>query len=357
MWRAVLTASGPDGMMPPREEPPMERRGSRVSRRAFVVGAGSLGLLVGCGRLPWQAHPPAKVYRIGVLTPGSGPYAVDPWRQELRESGWVEGENVLIEDRWADGQLERLPELAAELVQLPVDVIMTTGGTAAIRAAQAATSTIPIVFDSAGDPVGAGVVASLAHPGGNTTGLSNMAPQLTQKRVQLLTEAVPEATHLAAIWAAADPNMAREYGESLIAAQALGVEMQPLTVRTADDLDGAYAAATSGRVDAVVVIANPLIFSNRTRLVELSTRSRLPTISGDYTFAAAGGLMSYGPNFIKQTQRAAHFIDKILKGAKPADLPVEQPMTFEFVVNLKTAQALGLTFPNEIMLQVTEVLQ
>ena len=184
-----------------------------------------------------------------------------------------------------------------------------------------------------------------------------MAPQLSGKRLELLKEAVPSITRVAAIWDVSDQVMAREYGETLVGAEALGIEVQNLGVRTSADLDGAYEVASSGRVDGVVLIRNPLISSNRTRLVELAARSRLPTISGDYTFAGAGGLMSYGPNTVNQARRAAYYVDRILKGTSPADLPVEQPMRFEFVINAKTAQALGLTIPPHVLLQATEVIQ
>jgi putative ABC transport system substrate-binding protein len=339
----------------------MERRGSRLSRRGFVVGAGSagLGLLAGCGRLPWQAEQPAKVYRLGYLTPTTT--AVDApqfarLEQGLRDLGWIAGQNLTVERRLAEGQLERLPTLAAELVQLQPDVIVTSSELAS-RAMKSVTSTLPIVFASHGDPVGSQTVASLAHPGGNITGVSQMAPELAGKRLELLKQAVPTAARVGAIWNTGVPAMARENGETLVSAEALGIELQSLGVRTPEDLDGAFQAAVEGRLDAVVVIVDPLLAGSRDRLVELSTKSGLPTISGDATFAAAGGLMSYGPNLARQAERAAYYVDRILKGAKPADLPVEQPMTFDFVVNLKTAQALGISFPNEILLQVTEVIQ
>jgi putative ABC transport system substrate-binding protein len=336
---------------------------SRLSRRRFVVGAGvsatGLGLLAGCGRLPWQAQPAPKIYRIGYLN-AQGP-AVDAPRFEvlqrgLRELGWIEGQNFTIERRLADGQLERLPALAAELAQLQPDVIVTSGEPG-VRAMTNATRTIPLVFAAHGDPVGTGVVTSFAHPGGNITGVSEMAPELSGKRLELLEQAIPAATRVGAIWNQADQAMGRQYGETLVAAEALGIELQSLAVRTPEDLEGAYQAASRGRLDGVVVIMDPLIIRNRERLVDLSTKSAVPTISGDAAFAAAGGLMSYGPNLTRQTERAVYFVDRILRGAKPADLPVEQPMTFDFVVNLKTAQALGITFPNEIMLQVTEVIE
>jgi putative tryptophan/tyrosine transport system substrate-binding protein len=333
----------------------------RWSRRQVVQGAGAvgLGLLAGCGRLPWQAQPAAKVYRLGYLTPANA--TVDAPRFEglqrgLRELGWIEGQNLTIVHRLAEGQLERLPDLAAELTQLQPEVIVTFGEPGA-RAMKNATSTIPIVFAAHGDPVGSRLVASFAHPGGNITGVSEMAPELAGKRLELLKQAVPGAARVGAIWNAGDQAMAREYGETLVGAEALGSELHNLGVRTPADLDAAYRTAVESHLDGIVVILDPLISRSRDLLVELSTRSGLPTISGDSLFAAAGGLMSYGPNLIRQAERAAYYVDRILKGTRPADLPVEQPMLFDFVINLRTAQALGLTIPQHVLLQATEVIQ
>jgi putative ABC transport system substrate-binding protein len=334
---------------------------SRPSRRGFVQGVGvmGLGLVAGCGRLPWQAQPAAKVYRLGYLTPANA--TVDAPRFEglqrgLRELGWIEGHNLTIERRLAEGQMERLADLAAELTQLQPEVIVTFGEPGA-RAMKNATSTIPIIFAAHGDPVGSRLVASFAHPGGNITGVSEMAPELAGKRLELLKQAVPTAARVGAIWNAGDQAMAREYGETLVGAEALGIEMHNLSVRTPADLDRAYRTAVEGHLDGIVVIMDALITRSRDLLVELSTRSGLPTISGDSLFAAAGGLMSYGPNLMRQAERAAYYVDRILKGAKPADLPVEQPTTFDFVINLKTAQALGLTIPPHVLLQATEMIQ
>jgi putative tryptophan/tyrosine transport system substrate-binding protein len=339
----------------------MERRGSRLSRRQVVLSAAGLGLLAGCGRLPWQAppQPSLRIYRLGYLSPQGA--AVDAPRFEafqrgLREFGWDAGQNLTIERRLAEGQLDRLPALAAELAELQPEVIVTSGEPAS-RAVTNATSTIPIVFAAHGDPVGTKLVASFARPGGNVTGVSEIAPELAGKRLELLKQAVPTAARVGAIFNAADQAMAREYGETLVGAEALGIELQSLGIRTPDDLDRAYQAALDEHLDGVVVIQDPLITRSRDRVVELATKSRMPTISADSTFAAAGGLMAYGPSIVRQFHRAAYYVDRILKGTKPADLPVEQPMTFDFVVNMKTAQALGITFPDEIMLQVTEVIE
>jgi len=339
----------------------VERLASRLSRRRFIqaVGVTGLPLLAGCGRLPWQAQPPATVHRMGYLTATTP--AIDAPRfaaleRGLRDFGWIEGQNLTVERRLAEGQLERLPDLAAELLQLQPDVIVSFGEPTS-RAMKNATSTIPIVFASHADPVGTQMVASFAHPGGNITGVSQMAPELAGKRLELLKAAVPTATRVGALWNSGMQAMAREYGETLAGAETLGIEVQNLSVRTPADLEGAYQIAAEGRLDGIVVMLDPLIANSRDRLVELSTKTGLPTISGDATFAAAGGLMSYGPSLARQAERAAYYVDRILKGTKPADLPVEQPMTFELVVNLKTARELGITFPNEIMLQVTEVVE
>ncbi|HEY7063601.1 MAG TPA: ABC transporter substrate-binding protein [Chloroflexota bacterium] len=277
-------------------------------------------------------------------------------QQGLRERGWIEGQNILIERRLAEGQAGRLPDLAAELVRLQPDVLVTHGG-AATKAVRDATDAIPIVFANHADPVGTRLVASFAHPGGNVTGISDMAPELAGKRLELLKDAVPTAAHVGAIFNLGDQGMVREYGETLVGAEARGVDLVNLGIRTPEDLERAYQMAVEDRLDGIVVIVDPLITRSRDRLVELSTKSAVPTISGDSTFAAAGGLMAYGPDLVRQAQRAAYYVDRILRGTKPADLPVEQPTTFDFVINLRTAQALGLTIPPHVLLQATEVIQ
>jgi putative ABC transport system substrate-binding protein len=335
----------------------------RLTRRQVLQTAGivGLGLLASCGRLPWQGQPPARTYRIGWLhfgapSPSGSSPEYEALQDGLRELGYLDGHNLLVEARYADGQAARLPELAAELVSLQPDVIAISS-TPAARAAQTATSTIPVVFAGVGDPVGTGLVASYARPGGNLTGLTNIAPELSGKRLQLLTEVVPGAARAAAVWNAADPAMAREFSETQVAGEALGVELHSLGVREQSDLEGAYEAATTGRADAIVLIADQLITLSRAPLVALSAQSRLPTISGDRGFAAAGGLMAYGPDRVRQFRRVAYYVDRILKGATPADLPVERPREFDFVINLRTAQALGLTIPPHVLLQATEVIQ
>jgi putative ABC transport system substrate-binding protein len=299
-----------------------------------------------------------KVYRVGYLTPNNPDYEserFDRLQQDLRELGWLPGENVVFERRLAEGQMERLPDLAAELVALQPDVIVTANN-AANTAVKNATHTIPIVFAADRDPVGTGLVPSFAHPGGNVTGVSEMADELAGKRLELLKQAVPSVEHVGALWNMNDRAMAREYGETQRGAQALGVGLVSLGVRTAEDLEPAYETAAGQALDALIVIADPLTVATRGRLLELSAQHRIPTMSGDLGFAQAGGLMAYGPNFTHMMERAAHYVDRILKGARPADLPVEQPMLFDFVVNLKSAQALGITIPRATLAQVTDVI-
>lgn len=330
------------------------------SRRRFVRGASlaGLGLLAGCGRLPGPAQPPAQSPRLGVLAVGSPADSapnLDALRQGLQELGYVEGQNLAMEYRYAAGRREHLPDLAADLVRLPVDLIVTPG--AGAEAAKAASEAVPVVMATHADPVGSRLIASFAHPGGNVTGLTTIALELAGKRLELLKEAVPGASRVAVIWNAGVASMAGEYGETVIAAEALGVELQSVTVRQPADLDRAYEAVTAAGIDALVVLADVFTLANRAKIVALAAQSGLPAISGDREYASAGGLLAYGPNLLAQWHRAATYIDKILKGAKPADLPVERPREFDFVINLKTTQALGLTIPEHVLLQATEVIQ
>jgi putative ABC transport system substrate-binding protein len=340
----------------------MDRRGSRLSRRQFEVGAGAagLGLVAGCWLLPWQPKPgfrPAeRVYRVGYLTTTSGNSApvFNAFLEGLREYGWVDGRNIGIEFRATAAGEGRLRELTDELVRLPVDVIACSSGPA-VRAARAATSGVPIVMVAAGDAVAAGDVASLARPGGNVTGVTQMLAQLSPKRLQLLMQAIPTVSRVAMLLDSTIPVTAAAWGEVQAAAPLLGVELLPLEVREPADLVDAFEAAGAG-ADAIFVTAYPLLLRNRATILDLAAKGRLPGIYIDRGWVERGGLMSYGPNVADLARRAAYYVDRILQGTKPADLPVEQPMTFDFVVNLKTAQALGITFPNEIMLQVTEVI-
>jgi len=303
------------------------------------------------------AQPPGKVYRIGYL--GTNPPPADWWDallDGLRERGYSEGRNLAFERRLSQGQAERFPKLAAELVQLRVDLILVHTTPAAI-AARNATQTIPIVFPTAIDPVGAGLVASLARPGGNLTGLSTLAPELSGKRLELLKEVVPGLTRVAVLWNAANPANASAWEETQAAAGALGLLLHSQEVRGPQDLEGAFALTAKARPDAFLVLGDSLINMYRQHIAEFATQQHLPSVFFTREWVMAGGLMSYGPSIPDLHRRAATYVDKILKGAKPADLPVEQPMKFELVINLKTAQALGLTIPPIVLFRADEVLQ
>jgi putative ABC transport system substrate-binding protein len=305
-----------------------------------------------------NAPPPRRVPLLGVLYRGFPPSEVQlrqsPLWQAMHELGWVEGQNITVERRYAEGHNERLRGLATELVQRPVDLILAVGPHEA-RAAKAASDTIPIVFMDWGDPVGAGAVASLAHPGGNMTGLSMASPELIGKRLELLTEAAPGISRVAVLTNADVNYLLPEMAHT---AQQLGVTLHPINVPAADQLDHVVAALSTARAEALLVLPSPL-FSGRQipRVLELAATSRLPTIYPFRNFVAAGGLMSYGPSLSDRDRRVAIYVDKVLKGAKPADLPVEQPMNFELVINLKTAQALGITVPSLVLFQATEVIK
>jgi putative ABC transport system substrate-binding protein len=256
----------------------------------------------------------------------------------------------------AEGQLERLPDLAADLVRLKVDVILTAA-TPAARAAKSATTTIPIVMVDPGDPVGTGLIASLAKPGGNATGLSSTTPDVAAKNLELLKEAVPHGSRVAFVWNAVSPAAALAGKAAQVAAPALGVELQSIEVRSASELATALATITPERTDALMVFPDPLTFTHRGQIVDFAAQRRIPAMFGAREFVDAGGLISYGPSFPDMFRRAAVFVDKILKGTKPEDLPVEQPTTFELVINLKTAQALGITIPPTLLFQATEVIR
>jgi putative ABC transport system substrate-binding protein len=300
------------------------------------------------------------VHRIGWLGGGSPPTGPNPsleaFRQGLRDLGYVEGQNLVIEYRYAEGKFERFPALAAELVRLPVDVIVT-GGVNAARAAQQATRTIPIVIAAGGDPVGAGLVASLARPGGNITGLSFMSSALGGKRLELLKEAVPTVSRVAVLVNPSNSNTVLQWKEMEGAAQSLGMQLHALEVRSADELERAFATATREGVGALMVFRDFLTGTLRAQIIHLAATSRLPVMSEEREFVDAGGLLSYGPSLADLNRRAATYVDKILKGTTPADLPVEQPIKFELVVNLKTAEALGLTLSPGLLFQADEVIK
>jgi putative tryptophan/tyrosine transport system substrate-binding protein len=322
-----------------------------------------IGLLVAlgffCAPLAAEAQPSAKVPRIGllsVLSPALGESKAESFRQGLRELGYIEGQNFLLESRWAEGHRERLADFAADLVRLQVAVIVTESTPSALAAKQA-TDTIPIVMTTGGDPVAAGLVASLARPGGTVTGLTMFTPELSGTRLRLLKEAFPQTLLVAVLWKAENPGLAGPLEETQAAAHALGLQLHSIEVRTPSDLDLAFEAMARTRPSALITLADGMLVDNRARIVAFAAKSRLPAIFPDRDFAEAGGLMTYGPNLSANFRRAAAFVDKILKGAKPADLPVERPMTFELVINLKTAKALGLTIPPTLLFQADEVIQ
>ena len=306
-----------------------------------------------------SAQQAAQVPRLGLLIPGSSSAfapRIEAFRHGLRDLGYVEGRNITIEYRFAEGQDDRLPELVAELIRLHVD-IMVTDGEAAILAAQHATTTIPIVMAVSSDPVGIGFVASLARPGGNITGLSFMLTEVSGKRLELLQEAVPKLSHVAVLWNPTMPSSMLGFKETQTAAHALGLSLQSLEVRGPDEFDQAFAAMTREHADALVVLSNPLFFGHRRQLAALAVKHRLPAIFLFREYVEAGGLMAYGANLHAMYRRAAYYVDRILKGTKPADLPVEQPVKFELVINLKTAQALDLTIPPTPLFQADEVIK
>jgi len=308
---------------------------------------------------PAEAQQPTKIPRIGFLSPtfpSTNPARREAFRQGLRELGYVEGKNIVIEWRSAEGKADRLSALAAELVRLKVDVIVTAGP-GSTRAAKEATPTIPIVMGLDNDPVGNGFVASLARPGGNITGLATLAPEIGGKRLELLKEIVPKLSRVAVLGTSTSPGSAQQLKEVERAAGALGVKLQYLDVLDPKDIETAFRAASKGRAQAVLSLGGPPLYSHRTRVAELAAKNRLPAIYGTAEFAEDGGLMSYGVSVTDLDRRAATYVDKILKGAKPADLPVEQPKKFEFIINLKAAKKIGLTIPPNVLARADRVIR
>jgi putative ABC transport system substrate-binding protein len=329
-----------------------------IDRRSF------LGTLIGgvvIAPLAAEAQQAPKVARIGFLAThlATNPNLGEAFRQGLRDLGYVEGRNVMIEYRDAEGKDERLPALAAELVALKVDVIFAPNTPSSLAAKQA-TRTLPIVFAFAADPVTDGLVTSLARPGGNVTGFSSLAPELVGKRLELLTQAVPGVSRAAALW---QPGAVGERTEkdmlksAEVAARALGVRLQVVEARGPADIDRAFSDITRARAGSLTVLASPMLFNERRRLVDLAAKNRLPAVYPQREFVDAGGLMAYGANVADVFRRAAGYVDKILKGAKPSDLPVEQPTKFELVINLKTAKALGLAIPPSLLQRADGVVQ
>jgi len=307
-----------------------------------------------------QAQQAGKIPRIGYLAASSlsGQSArIEAFRQGLRELGYVEGKNIVIEYRSAEGKLDRLPALAAELVRLKVDIIVT-GGPIPTRVAKGATSTIPIVMTQDVDPVGTGLVASLARPGGNITGLSTLAPELSGKQLELLKETIPKLSRVAVFGTSTRAGNAQALEEIELAAKAFGVKLQYLDVLGPKDIETAFRAASKGRADAVLMmVAGGIANSQRTQIAELAVKSRLPAIYDRSEFVDDGGLMSYGANRSDLARRAATYVDKIMKGRTPADLPVEQPMKFEFIINLKAAKQIGLTIPPNVLVRADKVIR
>jgi putative ABC transport system substrate-binding protein len=331
-----------------------------VDRRAFIT---TIGLTVLPKRAA-RAQQPTKMARIGFLVTapiGSPEFqaTVDPFWRGLRDLGYVEGRNLLIEYRSADGKQERFPRLANELVRLNVDLILA-GSTPHARAAQQATRTIPIVVPVMGDPVADGLVASLARPGGNITGLTFLGPQLVVKRLELLKEALPRASRVAALWhpgAYAERTTRDMLKEAKAAAGTFGVQLQLVEVQGPDGLDRAFSTMTRDRAQTLLVFPSAMLFTERRRIVDLVVKHQLPTMFNAREYAELGGLMAYGANVADLFRRSATYVDRILKGAKPADLPVEQPTKFELVINLKTAKALGLTIPQSVLLRADQVIE
>jgi putative ABC transport system substrate-binding protein len=308
---------------------------------------------------PAQAQQPKKVPRIGFLatvSPSTISDRVEAFRQGLRELGYVEGKNIVIEYRYAEGKADRQRAIVAELVRLKVDVIVSAGGTVT-RSAKEATSTIPIVMANDSDPVGSGVVASLARPGGNITGLSTLAPELSGKQLELLKEIVPKLSRVAVLGTSTRPGNAQSLRETELAAGAFGVQLQYLDVRGPKDIETAFREASKGRADALLMLASPVFVNERTQLADFAVKSRLPAIYDRREFVDDGGLMCYGTNFADLSRRAATYVDKILKGAKPADLPVEQPTKFEFIINLKAAKQIGWTIPPNVLARADKVIK
>jgi putative ABC transport system substrate-binding protein len=328
---------------------------SHIERRKFLA---TLGGTAAAWPLAARAQQPAKLPTIGFLvagTPSSHGQWVAAFVQRLRELGWIEGRNIAIEYRWAEGRTERFAEIATEFVRRNVDVIVTSA-TAAIAATKQATSVIPIVFAAAGDPAGTGLVASLARPGGNVTGLPIQQPDVAAKRLELLREVVPHLRRLAILANVGGPAVVLDMREVQATARTLGLEAITLEIRRGEDIVPAFEAL-NGRADALYVCIDPLVGTHRIRINTLALAARLPTMHAFREYVEAGGLMSYGPNVPDLWRRAADYVDKILRGTKPADIPIEQPRKFDLVINLTTAKALGLKIPEGFLLQADELIE
>jgi putative ABC transport system substrate-binding protein len=327
----------------------------RIARREFIA-------LVGATAAAWpfaaQAQP-AKLHRIGFL--GNSTAALEanllgPFREGLRAHGYEEGRNLRIEYRWAEGNYDRFPRLIAELLALKVDVVVTAG-TPPTLAFKKVTTTVPLVMIAIGDPIGTGIVPSLARPGGNITGLSSIAPELEGKRLELMREIVPSLSHVAVLWNSVNPFHRTALQQARDAAHSLRIKILALDVKTTEDLDGAFAAILKERPEALLILADRIFLHNRTSLMEFATKNRLPSVNAYRELVEAGGLMSFGPSYEDMHRRAAEFVDKILKGAKAGDLPVELPTKFTLVVNTKAAKALGLAVSESFLLRADQVIE
>jgi len=325
--------------------------------RKIIIGF-ALSVLVLALSFPSAAQQAKKVLRIGYLSAGSSSseaLRLEAFREGLRQRGYVEGQNIIIEVRYAEGKPERLPDLAADLVRLKVDVIVAGG--ALIRAAKNASSTLPIVMLFAPDPVEAGYIESLARPGGNITGLSSMQVELSGKRLELFKEAFPKVRRPAVLWVSGGGSTGATFRETQTAAKALGLKIRPLEVRGPEDFDGVFAVATKERLDGLFTVTSTFLTANRKRIVDFAAKNRLPAMYHNEDFIEAGGLMTYAPSLLDMHRRAATYVDKILKGTKPSDLPVEQPMKFELIVSLKTANQIGVTIPPNLLVRATKVIR
>src|SRR4030095_2036539 len=331
-------------------------RHETTGRKKFRFAVCALLLAFG---LSAEAQQPTKMPRIGYLS-GASPSAIreriEAFRQGLRELGYVEGKNIVIEYRWAEGKPDRLPDLAAELVRLKVDIIVSAGPAVTPHFKQA-TKTIPIIMAQDSDPVGNGFAASLSHTGGNITGLATLARELSGKQQELLKEIIPKLSRVAVFGSSTEPGNSQTLKEIELAAEALKVKIQYLDIHRPEDIEPALAAARKGRAGAVFVLVSTIFNSNRTQVVELAVKSHLPAIFYSAEYVELGGLMAYGPSYTDLYRRVAIYVDKILKGAKPADLPVEQPMKFELVINLKTAKQIGLTIPPNVLARANKVIK
>jgi putative ABC transport system substrate-binding protein len=328
----------------------------KINRKFFAI---AISVLILAATTSVEAQQAKQIPRIGFLgnsTADLEANLIGPFREGLRELGYVEGRSISIEWRWAEGKYERFPSLIAELIASKVDLIVTAGTPASV-AVKKATTSIPLVMIAVGDPVGTGLITSLAHPGGNITGVSSISPELDGKRLELLREVIPKISHIAVLWNPVSPLQVVAERETQDAAQKLGMKMLSLGVKAAEELDKAFAAVLNERAGALLVLADRLFLHHRKRIMDFATKHRLPGVHAYVELVEAGGLMSYGPSYPGMHKRAAYFVDKILKGAKPADLPVERPAKFELVINLKAAKQIGVTIPPSVLYRADRVIK